>query len=128
MSIPSAAAAVAERRCEWKEDCSDAVLMVLVLVSSSDGIWITVEGGSWVGYLVKFVFVFLVSIASDVLDLSGNSIPVAATKVDWDGSEDGFPTSVVDIVATLETSDELGFLLESLLLGVIVVGLELWLG
>ena len=94
MSMPSAAAIVAWE-CEWDVCCSSAVLMVLVFVSSSAGIVVTVEGGSCVGYFVKFVFVSVISIASDVLDLSDNSI------VDWDGSEEGFLASIIDIVAVL---------------------------
>jgi hypothetical protein len=101
--------------------------MVLVFVSSSDGIGMTVDGGSWIGYLVNVVFVSVVSIASDVLDLSDTAIPVTVTKVDWDESEGRFPISMVDIVAELVTSDELGLLILVPLSGVIVIGLELWL-
>src|SRR5215469_15964576 len=102
--------------------------MVLVFVSSSNGVGMTVEGGSCVGYLVKFVFVSVASIASDVLDLSDNSISVTATRVDWDGSEGRFLASVVDIAAVLRRSEKLRLLLLIPLSGVNVVGLELWLG
>src|SRR5262249_41755248 len=110
MTMPSAAA-VAAWVCEWDGNCTVAVLMVLVFVSSSNGIGMTVEGGSCVGYLVKFVFVSVASIASDMLDLSDNSISATATRVDWDGSEGRFLASVVDIAAVLRGSDELGWLL-----------------
>jgi len=116
-SMPSAAADAAWG---WEPKCSSAMSMLLVSVSSSNGIGTTVEVGSCVGYVVTVVVVSVVSTAPDVLDLSDKSMSVTGMRASGEGSEGRFPTSVIEVAAVLARPDELGSLLLVTLLEVIL--------